>query len=229
MRSKMTEEEHKKQSVKATRKWQKANPEKVSVLVKRYYEKHRDEILERNKKWRENNRDQSLAILRKYRTENKEKCLECSQKWRVEHPEKLKEAIENRKKNDPGHLKKWRHKKGISKHYTSDLGVSYTKEYKKAKRHERKMLFKKGGKLTTATVQLVYEDNIKRFGTLTCYLCLEFITFSKDHLEHKIPLSRGGTNEYSNLGIACQHCNCTKHNKTEEEFLQNAEANIIHR
>ena len=73
-------------------------------------------------------------------------------------------------------------------------------------------------KLTLQTVQKVYEDNIKRYGTLTCYLCLKPIPFGKDNLEHKIPLSRGGTNEYNNLAIACQGCNCKKKNKTVEEF-----------
>ena len=74
--------------------------------------------------------------------------------------------------------------------------------------------------LTIETVQRVYEDNIKKYGTLTCYLCLEPIPFGKDHLEHKTPLSRGGTNEYYNLGVACQKCNCKKHNKTVKEYKE---------
>jgi len=44
-------------------------------------------------------------------------------------------------------------------------------------------------------------------------------SFVKDHLEHKIPLSRGGTNKRENLDIACEYCNCSKNNKTVEEFL----------
>lgn len=27
-----------------------------------------------------------------------------------------------------------------------------------------------------------------------------------------------GTNEYNNLAISCQHCNCKKHIKTEKEY-----------
>ena len=65
---------------------------------------------------------------------------------------------------------------------------------------------------------MIYEDNIKKFGTLTCYLCSHPVPFKKDHLEHKTPLSRGGTNEYSNLAIACQKCNLKKNNKTEAEY-----------
>lgn len=72
--------------------------------------------------------------------------------------------------------------------------------------------------LTLVIVQQVYEDNIKHYGTLTCYLCLEPIKFGNDHLEHKTPLSRGGGNSKENLGVSCAYCNFKKHNKTVEEF-----------
>ncbi len=114
--------------------------------------------------------------------------------------------------------KKRRHEKGISKKYNSESGVSYTKEYKKFQRKRRKAFMKGGGKLSVKTIQQVYEDNIKRFSTLTCYLCYQLIIFGDDHLEHKQPLSRGGTNEYNNLAVSCSSCNRKKHTKTEQEF-----------
>jgi 5-methylcytosine-specific restriction endonuclease McrA len=74
------------------------------------------------------------------------------------------------------------------------------------------------GELTLTTLQSVYEDNIKKFGTLTCYLCLKPIEFGKDSLEHKISKTKGGTNDYSNLAISCLRCNFRKHDKSEIEF-----------
>lgn len=82
----------------------------------------------------------------------------------------------------------------------------------------RALLFKNAGELTKKTIQQVYEDNIKNCGTLTCYLCLQPIPFGDDHLEHKIPLSRGGSNARDNLDIAHRSCNCKKNNKTEAEY-----------
>ena len=70
------------------------------------------------------------------------------------------------------------------------------------------------------TIQMVYEDNIKKYGTLTCYLCLNPILFGKDHLEHKMPISRGGSNLYENLEVACAKCNLSKSDKTEEEYRE---------
>lgn len=74
------------------------------------------------------------------------------------------------------------------------------------------------GELSIKTIQLVYEDNIKKYGTLTCYLCELPVPFGKDQLEHKTPISRGGKNIYVNLEIACKKCNCKKGSKTFEEY-----------
>ena len=88
----------------------------------------------------------------------------------------------------------------------------------KLRRKLYKALRRKGGKLSIKTIQLVYEDNIKKYGTLTCIYCLKPIQFGQDTLEHKQPLSRNGTNKYKNLAIACYSCNSRKNNKTEKEY-----------
>jgi 5-methylcytosine-specific restriction endonuclease McrA len=116
-----------------------------------------------------------------------------------------------------------RHRLGISKRYNYEMGVSgatvsYTKEYKRAHRKKYKAQRKMAGDLPISRIQMVYEDNIKKYGTLTCYLCELPIAFGNDELEHKIPISRGGTNEFYNLSIACKSCNCKKRAKTEEEY-----------
>lgn len=38
-------------------------------------------------------------------------------------------------------------------------------------------------------------------------------------VDHMIPLSRGGSNDWQNLAIVCPHCNATKNTKTAEEFM----------
>ena len=87
----------------------------------------------------------------------------------------------------------------------------------KTSNHKRRLLTRE---LTIDIVQNVYEENIKRFGSLTCYLCLRPIVFGRDHLEHKVPISRGGDNNRQNLDVACQKCNLRKNKKTVEEFTR---------
>lgn len=118
-----------------------------------------------------------------------------------------------------------RWKGGISKtreYHLEKNRESYKKHYHEWKwRYKiRKALLKAAGPFTKQTIQAVYEDNIKKYGTLTCYLCLNPIEFGDDTLEHKIPISRGGTNAYENLAIACYKCNSSKKDKTVEEFLK---------
>ena len=40
------------------------------------------------------------------------------------------------------------------------------------------------------------------------------------HIDHMMPLSRGGTNSPSNLCLACPDCNGRKYDKAAEEFRE---------
>lgn len=102
--------------------------------------------------------------------------------------------------------------------YTSMFkhGLYNTREYQKFHKAKRRAL----GDVKIKDIQETYEDNIKQYGTLTCYLCSKPITFGDDHLEHKTPVSRGGSNNKNNLAVACSRCNLRKNIKTEEEFKQ---------
>lgn len=57
---------------------------------------------------------------------------------------------------------------------------------------------------------------LKRDG-YECQVC-----HSKDgpfHIDHKTPVSRGGTNRRGNLWTLCEPCNLSKYDQTVEEFL----------
>ena len=114
-------------------------------------------------------------------------------------------------KNNPEYYKNY-----CRRRYNEDEFYRIRKKAQNLKRYSL-------GKIETETVQRVYENNIKKYGTLTCYLCLKPVAFRKDHLEHKTPLSRGGTNVFDNLEIACATCNFKKHNRTEKEYLAYAD------
>ena len=95
----------------------------------------------------------------------------------------------------------------------------------KVRKHKRRNRCKNAeGIITKKLLQCVYEDNIKKYGTLTCILCDMPICFGDDSLEHRIPLVRGGSNLYENLGISHKKCNQCKGTRTVEEYKNKGEA-----
>lgn len=156
---------------------------------------------------------------RKHRNKNNFCSRKCFSEYRKNLPPEFQNAwkggLTTNKKYQTEQRLKRRHLLGISKKYRYEIKKYSPKYY----RQKRKALMKKGGELTLETIQQVYENNIKEFGTLTCIYCLNPIQFGKDSLEHIIPLIRGGTNKKENLAIACLSCNSSKKFKLLEEWI----------
>lgn len=177
--------------------------------------KRSKECIERNKqKWIENlNKITVSGMKGKHHSEKTKRKLSLIFKGiRPKTSKEIIEKIRNKLKGRKNPLVQG-DKSPLYKH-----GLSATKQYIKNMKQRRYAFERGGGELSTKTVQLVYEDNIKRYGTLTCIYCLKVVEFGQDTLEHKVPLSKGGTNEYNNLAIACRHCNSMKGILTEEEY-----------
>ena len=183
-------EHHRQEMREYSKKYREEHKEKCSKLCKDYWEKHKSAKKEKDRKYWLLNKDKKLP-----RPPLKDGvCIVCN---------KIKKIYCKLVCRTCYH-KKWVNKKPIR--------IAQCKLYQLRYRTMAE-------DLRVETIQLVYEDNIKQYGTLTCYLCLKPIPFGKDHLEHKNPLSRGGSNKYDNLGVSCQSCNCKKGRKTVDEFL----------
>ncbi|HAR7187126.1 TPA: HNH endonuclease [Staphylococcus aureus] len=64
-------------------------------------------------------------------------------------------------------------------------------------------------------------------GIYKCVMCSNiFDSVDCLQIEHKIPISKGGTNEMSNLTVLCQKCNCSRKNRVGNEHLKNILKNI---
>ena len=53
-----------------------------------------------------------------------------------------------------------------------------------------------------------------------CYLCGDFVDFNSFEVEHEVPLSKGGTNDLSNLFCSCHYCNTIKHDIYPQDFMK---------
>lgn len=52
-----------------------------------------------------------------------------------------------------------------------------------------------------------------------CFYTNALLEIMAAHIDHKVPVSRGGTNDLSNLALCTPEANLLKHNKTHEEFI----------
>lgn len=75
---------------------------------------------------------------------------------------------------------------------------------------------RRANKLKVTVEQVSYRKVYERDNG-QCYLCHRFITLKEMHLEHKIPLSRGGEHSYANCGVSCRKCNLRKGAKLPHE------------
>ena len=58
----------------------------------------------------------------------------------------------------------------------------------------------------------------------TCVYCGQSVMFPYMTVDHIIPLSKGGTNEFSNLQLTCQKCNRIKGDLKTEDFFTHIKA-----
>ena len=72
-------------------------------------------------------------------------------------------------------------------------------------------------------MHFTYKKAIEHFGgtTTKCYLTGRAIDILKDDycLDHIVPVSKGGSNQLSNMGITCPEANASKSDLTLEEYL----------
>ena len=155
-----------------------------------------------NEQWKRNNKEKVKQYYKNHKQRavdnyqrNRKYFLKCHKQWRKDHPKYYRE-----------HQAVY-----MQRYYQTPTGRASNKACCANRRAKTK-------DLSIAIIQQVYEDNIKHFGTLTCILCFKWVTLGDESIDHLIPLSRGGSNLYENLGVAHITCNKKKGTKTLEEW-----------
>lgn len=179
------------------KEYREKNTDKIKQQMNKYYIKNIEKIKEWKKEYlkeyRKKNADKIKQQMKEYYINNIDKAKDYNRDYYLNNAEKIKKQIKKYSKTFKGKL------------------------IRKVNIHNRRLLTKG---LSLAIIQQVYENNIKKYGTLTCYLCSKSIEFGQDSLEHIIPLSREGTNNINNLEIAHRNCNSSKGKKTLEGYKQ---------
>jgi hypothetical protein len=183
--------EHHETVLAQNRAYDAANPEKRRQSRQRSRKAHRDERLAYGKAYREANRTLLRDKDRAYKQRTKSAQTERMRRYRTKHYER-QSAYERAYRQ--AHLAEYR----------AHARVGGNKR--------RAHRLQAAGTFTRQDIAHLYAEQNGLCAYCTCPLGERY------HVEHRQPLSRGGTNWPENLCCSCPTCNHRKHQKTEEEF-----------
>ena len=137
------------------------------------------------------------AYSRAYRKANPEKVAALSRAWAVANPDKRDTSRRAWKAAHP------------EEHAASQRAYQTANPEKNSARARNYYARKlgNGGAHTAKDVQAQYDHQQGR-----CYYC-DVLVYDDYHVDHVIPISKGGSNGPENLVISCPPCNRSKHNK----------------
>jgi 5-methylcytosine-specific restriction endonuclease McrA len=138
-----------------------------------------------------------------YREANREGYIDYHKKYREQNKERISDVK----------------KKSVEKNKAHYLMLS--KKYREENK-ERMAAYKRNFKARSlgAEGKHTHEDVLfllKSQGHC-CAICKQ--TLHKYHVDHVIPISKGGSNNKDNLQILCRDCNMSKYNKDPIEYIQ---------
>ena len=212
------------------RRWREENNEWVKEYKREYNRINRGKILEQRKRWRIKNRGKVLEGKRKYSEQNRGKINEAARKYREENLEEIKERQkkyywDTRKEQLEKHREYYKKNsdriKASSKEYrdhNKDKINSYLRDYYK-NNLDRFGDHKCRAKYWGVEYTIINRLGIFRRDKYKCQLCgcKVQIKCSKNdntaHLDHIIPMSKGGGHLEHNAQTLCKKCNLSKHNK----------------
>lgn len=177
-----------------------ADPSRRQEKDRRYREKNRAAVAVRKAEYVKRNRAKVAAYQRSWRAENAPAVKEANRAYRAAHADSLKEYIASWRAANPERLLR--------------LGRIGSSRYRSRKRSSE-------GTYTAADLRGKWDMVGGRCAY--CRTDLAALPPKEVHIEHKIPISKGGTNWPANLTYSCGTCNRKKGNRAAPTQGHNAD------
>jgi 5-methylcytosine-specific restriction endonuclease McrA len=177
--------------------WVNRNTQRKYAINAKYKSNNKDKVAAMKKSWQLANRDYLLEKGKLYREANKERLREQSKQWRLKNKDRV--ALTN---------KLYRQNNAERKKANDDAWWRNNPDKVKARNAARRARKK------AASTYLVTEKDIRKIMSKPCFYC----GHTSSHLDHVLPLIKGGQHSVGNLVAACQTCNLSKGRKLLSEW-----------
>lgn len=179
-----------------------ARKERWRVNARKYYALNREKIIQRSAAWQKENPEKNKRNRKAEYLRNKERKLSYQRTWRAGNKDKWQKQ---KQREYSKHRNEWTARRRKWYQQNKEHAIAYSCE-------RRARLKKVGGKFTAADIKrLLIAQKHK------CNVChKDLATY---HVDHIMPISRGGNNWPSNIQILCPSCNLRKHAKHPAEFM----------
>lgn len=179
--------------------WERLNPDKKAAYNRKSKLKCSERVAKNEEKW--------SALKKQMRAEGKYKPP-------CESPERRRERYHADVERSRGYQIKYRNRHLEKVREKEALYIRSHPDVAKAKNSARRARLRAAeGKFSAADVRAL---GAKQSGK--CFWCQS--PMEKYHIDHVIPLSRGGTNYPENIVLACAPCNLAKHSKMPDEWAR---------
>jgi 5-methylcytosine-specific restriction endonuclease McrA len=178
-------------AIERASKWARANPEACRARDKRHREKYPEQGTARKARWLidPDNRGKQRGWVRRWRANNVEAAREAHREWRDANLDYDRERKRQYWRDNP-------------------------EQAREACRRRRALLASAAGSHTVEEILALLD---KQGGICVGPGCGADIMESWT-VDHKIPLTREGSDDVGNLQLLCHPCNCSKNDRTMDEW-----------
>lgn len=175
---------------------------------KAYYREHKAKQLEASKRRYQVHKEAIKARSRAYYKANKEAVSAKNRKRCKLHPEWHRNGYLRRKKAIRAYQRRWR-QANPEKHRAIQLRWIVKNRARLKHLDQARRARIKGSTINPEQI-IQFFDRIRHKRTIACYYCKTPVKGKLAHIDHIIPLSKGGPHSVENLCATCPSCNLTK-------------------
>lgn len=153
-----------------------------------------------------------------WRKNNLDRERENNRKWRLEHPEQSRATrhayYEEHIEQHRALGKKWnrRNRKRVNA-LSREWAKAHPEQIRKNAHCRRARIRNATGSHTAMDIIVLNINQRNKCAYCGCSLGDDY------HVDHVIPLSRGGSDDFDNLALACPHCNASKNDRLLSEWI----------